>query len=66
MSWEESDQAHFAQWEFMEPALHGAEAIYRIKKRKELVDALAADGLKPVLDAPRAGAGGGGGCCSLM
>lgn len=61
VTWDESDQAHFERWEFFNSDLHGDEAICRIRKRKELVAALAKDGLKPVTIK----GGGGGGCCSV-
>ena len=61
VTWDAADQAHFDRWEFMDPELQSAEAIYRIKKRNELVQPFAADGLKVVKETS-----GGGGCCSLM
>ena len=64
VTWEASDEALFTNWDYAcDSERHGFEAIYRIRKRKELVEALAADGLKPVLTVS---GGGGGGCCGLM
>jgi serine/threonine protein kinase len=64
ITWEAEDEAKFHDWEFMNPAKHGVEAIGRIKKMKDAVQALAADDIKWVKPADAKPAGGG--CCSLM
>ena len=40
VTWEESDQALFAGWEYTNVELQSDEAVCRIRKRKELVDLL--------------------------
>jgi hypothetical protein len=65
--WEADDQAKLGSWDYVAADLHGAEAVCRIKKRKELHAALTDDGLDTtVLSIGEKRGGGGGGCCELM
>jgi serine/threonine kinase 32 len=50
VDWTSEDQAKFADWEFMNKDAWMDEAIFRIKKKKEIKGS---------------GGGGGGGCCTI-